>query len=224
MTTLIGNLFGLSYLSSQLPRFWDAVLVTLGLAAVSMVGAVLWGLVLVGPRMSSRRLISVPVLAYIEFVRNTPLLLQIYVVYFGLPLLGLPLSAFLCGAVAIASQHGAFLAEIYRAGIEAVSRRQWEAGLALGMMPRTVKRKVVVPQAIRKVIPPIGNQLVMLIKDTSLVSAIGIVELTLTGKLVVERTGASFNVFLLIGAIYLILTASFGGLLRVIEAAQRARQ
>lgn len=224
MTTLLGDLLGLSYLASQLPRFWDAFVLTLAIAAVSMIGAVLWGLVLVGPRMSQRRAISVPILAYIEFVRNTPLLLQIYVVYFGLPLIGFPLSAFLCGVAAIASQHGAFLAEIYRAGIEAVSRRQWEAAFALGMTRRRAMRQVVLPQAVRKVIPPIGNQLVMLIKDTSLVSAIGILELTLTGKMVVERTGASFHVFLLIGMIYLVLTTVFGGLLRIVENVQRARQ
>jgi His/Glu/Gln/Arg/opine family amino acid ABC transporter permease subunit len=223
MTTVVGSV-GFSYLANQLPRFWDALLLTLALSGVSMLGAVVWGLILVGPRMSHRRIVSAPVIAYIEFVRNTPLLLQIYVVYFGLPLLGVPLSAFLCGVTAIASQHGAFLAEIYRAGIEAVSRRQWEAALALGMTPRRAKHKVVLPQALRKVIPPIGNQLVMLIKDTSLVSAIGILELTLTGKLVVERTGASFHVFLLIGGLYLIVTTIFGGLLRAVEMAQRARQ
>ncbi len=218
------QLFGLSYLGSQLPRFWDALLLTLVISASSISGAVVWGLVLVGPRRSKRRLVAAPVVAYIELVRNTPLLLQIYLVYFGLPLIGVPLSAFLCGVLAIASQHGAFLAEIYRAGIEAVSRRQWEAALALGMTPRRAMRKVVLPQAIRKVIPPIGNQLIMLIKDTSLVSAIGILELTLTGKLVVERSGASFQVFILIALLYLLLTTSFGALMRVIENAQRARQ
>jgi len=218
------DLFGLSYLGSQLPRFWGALLLTLVLSGSSIIGAVVWGLILVGPRLSRKRVVAGPIVAYIELVRNTPLLLQIYLVYFGLPLVGIPLSAFLCGVIAIASQHGAFLAEIYRAGIEAVSRRQWEAGLALGMTPRRTMRKVVLPQAWRKVIPPIGNQLVMLIKDTSLVSAIGILELTLTGKLVVERSGASFQVFLLIAGLYLLLTTSFGVFLRLIESAQRARQ
>lgn len=221
---MLQDLFDLGYLGSQMPRFWDALLITLALAACSIVAAVLWGLVIVGPRMSHRFWVSGPVTAYVELVRNTPLILQIYLAYFGLPLLGLPLSAFLCGIIAIASQHGAFLSEIYRAGIEAVSRRQWEAALALGMTRRRAMRLVILPQALLKVVPPIGNQLVILIKDTSLVSAIGIMELTLTGKVVVERSGASFQVFLLIGLLYLILTTGFGLILRIAEALQRARQ
>jgi len=214
---------GYGYLGSQMPRFGDGLLMTLGLASVAIAGAVLWGLVLVGPRMSRRRLVSVPVLSYIELVRNTPLLLQIYLVYFGLPLIGAPLSAFVCGVIAVASQHGAFLAEIYRAGIEAISKHQWEASKALGMQRRQIMRLVILPQAFLKIVPPFGNQLVILIKDTSLVSAIGIMELTLTGKVVVERSGASFEVFLLIAVLYLLLTSSFGAGLRMVENLLRSR-
>jgi polar amino acid transport system permease protein len=214
---------GYGYLGSQMPRFGDGLLITLGLAAVAIPGAVLWGLVLVGPRMSRRRLVSVPVLSYIELVRNTPLLLQIYLVYFGLPLIGAPLSAFICGVIAVASQHGAFLAEIYRAGIEAISKHQWDASRALGMRRRQIMRLVILPQAFLKIVPPFGNQLVILTKDTSLVSAIGIMELTLTGKVVVERSGASFEVFLLIAMLYLLLTSSFGAGLRMVENLLRSR-
>lgn len=220
----LNELFGLSFLGSQLPRFWNGLLLTLALAAVSMVGAVVWGLVLVGPRMSRRSFVRIPVTAYIELVRNTPLLLQIYLAYFGLPLIGLPLSAFLCGCIAIASQHGSFLAEIYRAGIEAISKRQWEGSLALGMTRRKAMRLVILPQAFLNVVPPIGNQLIILIKDTSLVSAIGILELTLSAKMIVERSGASFEVFLFIGIIYLVLTTIFGTGLRLFENRLRARQ
>lgn len=214
---------GFAYLGSQMPRFWDGLLITLGLAGVAIVGAIFWGLVLVGPRMSRRRIVAVPVLAYIELVRNTPLLLQIYLVYFGLPLMGFPLSAFLCGVIAIASQHGSFLAEVYRAGIESISQQQWEASKALGMQRRQIMRLVILPQAFLKIVPPFGNQLVILIKDTSLVSAIGIMELTLTGKVVVERSGASFEVFLLIAMLYLLLTSSFGTGLRMVENLLRSR-
>ena len=189
-----------------------------------VIGALIWALILVGPRMSSAKAIVWPLMVYIEFVRNTPLLLQIYLSYFGLPLIGLPLSAFLCGVIAIASQHGAFLCEIFRAGIEAVSKQQWEGALALGMTKKKAKYNVILPQAFLNVVPPIGNQLVILIKDTSLVSAIGIIELTLSGKMVIERSGASFEVFLFIAAIYLLLTTTFGLILRFIEIYLRKRQ
>ena len=216
--------FGISFLQSQLPRFWDGFQLTIAIAATSMIGALIWALILVGPRMSSVNVIVWPLMVYVEFVRNTPLLLQIYLSYFGLPLLGLPLSAFLCGVIAIASQHGAFLCEIFRAGIEAVSKQQWEGALALGMTKKKAKYNVILPQAFLNVVPPIGNQLVILIKDTSLVSAIGIIELTLSGKMVIERSGASFEVFLFIAVIYLLLTTVFGLILRFIEIYLRKRQ
>ena len=216
--------FGISFLQSQLPRFWDGFELTIAIAAASMIGALIWALMLVGPRMSSVKSIVWPLMVYVEFVRNTPLLLQIYLSYFGLPLLGLPLSAFLCGVIAIASQHGAFLCEIFRAGIEAVSKQQWEGALALGMTKNKAKYNVILPQAFLKVVPPIGNQLVILIKDTSLVSAIGIIELTLSGKMVIERSGASFEVFLFIAVIYLLLTTVFGLILRFTEIYLRKRQ
>ena len=114
------DFFGFAFIQSQLPRFWDGFQLTLAISAASMIGAVMWGLALVGPRMSGAPAIVVPIMSYIELVRNTPLLLQIYLFYFGLPLLGLPLSAFVYGVIAIASQHGAFLCEIYRAGIRSV--------------------------------------------------------------------------------------------------------
>ena len=218
------DFFGFAFIQSQLPRFWDGFQLTLAISAASMVGAVMWGLTLVGPRMSGVPAIVVPIMSYIELVRNTPLLLQIYLFYFGLPLLGLPLSAFVCGVIAIASQHGAFLCEIYRAGIRSISRQQWEGALALGMTRRKAMRQVILPQAVLKVVPPIGNQLVILIKDTSLVSAIGIVELTLSGKMVIERSGASFEVFLFIAVVYLLLTTTFGVVLRIAENRLRARQ
>ena len=139
--------FGINFLQAQLPRFWNGFQLTIAIAATSMIGALIWALMLVAPRMSSVKAIVWPLMVYVEFVRNTPLLLQIYLSYFGLPLLGLPLSAFLCGVIAIASQHGAFLCEIFRAGIEAVSKQQWEGALALGMTKKKAKYNVILPQA-----------------------------------------------------------------------------
>ena len=213
----IMQFFGVAFLQSQLPRFWDGFQLTLAISITSMAGAILWGIVLVGPRMSGARWVTIPIVSYIELVRNTPLLLQIYLAYFGLPLIGLPLSAFVCGVIAIASQHGAFLCEIYRAGILSISKRQWEGAYALGMTRRKAMRQVILPQAFLKVVPPIGNQLVILIKDTSLVSAIGIMELTLSGKVIIERSGASFEVFMFIAVLYLVLTTTFGAILRLAE-------
>lgn len=213
----------LRYLISQMPKFMDALELTVGIGFFGMALAVIWGLVLIGPRMSSRSWIRTPVIAYIELVRNTPLLLQVYVVYFGLPIFGILISGFFCGVIGLASQHGAFLAEIYRGGIEAVSKHQREAGKALGMTQVQSMRLVILPQALIKIAPLMSNQLVLLLKDTAVVSAIGVMELTLAAKVTIERSAATMEVFVLIAILYLILTSSLGLVARGLETWQRKR-
>lgn len=223
MEALYFRYFDLRFIVRNLPQFLWGLELTIEISLAAMAIAVVWGLVLAVPRMSHRGWLSVPVIAYIEIMRNTPLLLQIYLIYFGLPLIGLGLSPFASGALAIAAQHGAFLAEVYRGGIESVSLRQWEAARALGMDWGPAFRLVVLPQALLRVVPPVGNQLVILVKDSSLVSAIGIMELTLTGKALIERSGASYEVFVTIALFYLALTSLLSAVLRTVERRHRAR-
>ena len=191
--------------------------ITTGVAACAMPLALLLGLALVVPRMSAHAVVRAPVLAYIEVMRNTPLLLQIYLIYFGLPLLGLFPSEFTCGVIGIAMQHAAFLVETYRGAIESVSQRQWEAARAIGMTRYSAFRHVILPQALLRILGPLGNQLIVLVKDTSLVSAIGVAELTLTGKLAIERSAVTIEIFLAIAVFYLVLTSLLGLGLRVVE-------
>lgn len=223
MGALLYRYFDVRFILRSLPEFLWGLELTVEISLVAMAVALVWGLLLAVPRMSRRRCLSAPVVAYIEVMRNTPLLLQIYLIYFGLPLIGLGLSPFASGALAIAAQHGAFLAEVYRGGIESVSHPQWEAARALGMRRLLAVRLVVLPQALLKVVPPVGNQLVILVKDSSLVSAIGIMELTLTGKALIERSGASYEVFVTIALFYLALTSLLSAVLRALEARYRAR-
>jgi polar amino acid transport system permease protein len=223
MELLLYRYLDLRFILRSLPQFFLGLELTVEVSLVAMAMALAWGLVLAAPRMSGRRWLAAPAVAYIEVMRNTPLLLQIYLVYFGLPLIGLGLSPFASGAVAIAGQHGAFLAEVYRGGIESVSVKQWEGARALGMTRWRALRLVVLPQALLRVVPPVGNQLVILVKDSSLVSAIGIMELTLTGKALIERSGASYEVFVTIALFDLALTSSLSAVLRLIERRYRAR-
>jgi polar amino acid transport system permease protein len=207
----------IALLTRLLPSLWAGFQITLGVAATAMPLAFLAGLMLLPARTSRRRTLSAAALAYIEVMRNTPLLLQIYLIYFGLPLLGLFPSEFACGAVGIALQHGAFLAEIFRAGIESISQRQWEAAHAIGMGTRKTFVHVIAPQACLRILGPLGNQLIVLIKDTSLVSAIGVSELTMSGKLAIERTAAPIEIFAAIALFYFTLTTVLGAGLRVLE-------
>ena len=223
MFQAIQQYFDLNYVIRNLPEFYAGLEWTVMTMFAAMGLAFVWGLLLVVPIMSRHRWIRAPFRAYIEFSRNTPLLLQIFVIYFGLPMIGLLWSAFVCGAIAVAGQHGCYLADVFRGGIEAVSRRQREAARALGMSPWSIMRLVVLPQALLKVLPPVGNQVVLLIKDTSLVSAIGVVELTLIGKQLTEKSATTIEVFVVIALVFLVLTTIAGVLMRVIEERYRAR-
>jgi polar amino acid transport system permease protein len=205
------------FLLGQMPKLLAGFAVTLTVAVAAIPLALALGVLLLAPRLSGTRLLSGAVQGYIEVMRGTPLLLQIYLIYFGLPLIGLFPSEFACGVVGIALQHGAFLCELYRAAIESVSQRQWEAGRAIGMTRFAVFRYAILPQALMKVLGPLGNQLIVLIKDTSLVSAIGVMELTLTGKMVIERSAASFEIFVAVALFYLIVTAAVGAGFRLAE-------
>jgi His/Glu/Gln/Arg/opine family amino acid ABC transporter permease subunit len=205
------------------PKLLEGFTVTLGVGLSSMALALVLSVFLLGPRMSKNRLIRLPVEAYIELMRNTPLLLQIYLIYFGLPLLGFFPSEFVCGVVGIALQHAAFLVEILRGGIESISQRQWEAARAIGMRRLAAVRYVILPQTFLRVLGPLGNQLIILVKDTSLVSAIGVMELTMVGKASIERSAVSIEIFVAIAVFYLVLTSVLGGVLRIVERRTAAR-
>jgi His/Glu/Gln/Arg/opine family amino acid ABC transporter permease subunit len=210
-------------MTGLLPKLVAGFGITLAIAAAAMPLALVLGLLLLLPRLENSAVLATPVAAFIEVMRNTPLLLQIYLIYFGLPLLGFYPSEFTCGVLGIAVQHGCFLTEIYRGAIESVSRRQWDAARGIGMGRLKALRRVILPQALLRILGPLGNQLIILIKDTSLVSAIGVMELTMTGKMAIERSAASAEVFMAIALFYLVLTSAVGGVLRIIEARTAGR-
>ena len=210
-------------MTGLLPKLVAGFAITLAIATAAMPLALVFGLLLLLPRLENSAVLVAPIAAFIEVMRNTPLLLQIYLIYFGLPLLGFYPSEFTCGVLGIAVQHGCFLTEIYRGAIESVSRRQWHAARGIGMGGLKAFRHVILPQALLRILGPLGNQLIILIKDTSLVSAIGVMELTMTGKMAIERSAASAEVFIAIALFYLVLTSGVGGALRVIEARTAGR-
>jgi polar amino acid transport system permease protein len=199
-----------------LPRLTDGILVTLEVSALALIWSIVWSLVLLPLRMSSVAGVAQVTRGYVELVRNTPLLLQMYLLYFGLPLLSLPLSAMATGVLAIGLQHGAYLVEIYRAAIRSISRDQHDAARALGLRPFTAFRLIIFPQALMRVLAPLTNQSIVLVKDTTLVSAITVMDLTLVGKMIAERSAAS-DAFVVVAAFYLALTSILGLLHRVIE-------
>jgi His/Glu/Gln/Arg/opine family amino acid ABC transporter permease subunit len=217
MDAIFGPSRFINFLLGNLPLLLQGLEMTLAVSAVSLAAALAWGLVLSLPRIFGSPWASRTALCYIELVRNSPLLIIIYLVYFGLPTLGLVFSPLACGVIAIAGQHGGFLAEIYRGAVASVDRGQWEGAKALGLDRRRAFVLVILPQALRLVLPSVGNQLLILIKDSAAVAGIGIVELTLAGKIIIERSAASYEVFAVIALIFVAINLAFGGLLRLLE-------
>ena len=143
--------------------------------------------------------------AYIGCLRNTPLLLQLFFVYFLIaPMIGV--GPFGAAVLALGLFEGAYMAELFRAGLQSVPRAQWEAGISLGLGAWGTLRLVVLPQAVRRILPPLTSQLVSLIKDTSLVSAIAVTDLTMQAQVVIADTFLAFEIWLIVAALYLLLT------------------
>src|SRR3954451_16664094 len=144
--------------------------------------------------------------AYVEGLRGTPLLLQLIYIYYVLPELGIRLDAFTAGVIGLTLNYSAYLSEVYRSGIEAVPRGQWDAAEALGMRPRVAMRLIILPQAIRIIIPTLGNYFIALFKDTALCSVVSIQEVVYTAQIIAARNFQYFTLYTLVGALYFIVS------------------
>lgn len=194
----------------------EGLWLTLEISAVSLVFALVLGLFAGLGRVSANPLAHKLATTYVEIIRGTPLLVQIFIMYFFVGTV-LSLSAFAAGVAALAVFTGAYVAEIIRAGIEAVPKGQMEAARSLGMGYVQSMQHVILPQAIKKALPPLAGQFINLIKDSSLVSVMALTDLTKAGREVVSSTFAPFEVWFTVAALYLILTGALSYLVRRLE-------
>jgi polar amino acid transport system permease protein len=206
-----------SYVLRNLPTFLDGLIVTIELALLAILCSLSWGLVIVLLRTARARPLRWLAAAYIEVVRDTPLLVQMLFIYFGFSMAGLNLSGFASALLAISLQHGGYMAEIYRGGLESISVKQTESGKALGMSRWQVLSIVIWPQAIGKIVPPLGNQCIFITKDTSLASVIAVAEITQLSKMLSERSAAVYEIFFTVSIFYLLLTSAIVLLTRLAE-------
>jgi polar amino acid transport system permease protein len=166
--------------------------------------------------MSHIRWIRVPAIWYVEVIRNTPLLVQLFFIYFGFSQINIDVSNYTAGLVGLVVNNGAYLTEIVRAGIQAIHKGQFEAGYSLGLSFHQLMRYVVFPQAFRVVYPPLCNQFIGIILWSSLVSTISVHDLALRGKELASTTFRSFEVYTVLTLIYVAMTLVISGLLKVI--------
>jgi His/Glu/Gln/Arg/opine family amino acid ABC transporter permease subunit len=208
-------------MAEMLPRFLpvllEGLLVAVEVAIGAFMVALVAGLLLALLTRSTVRLLRAPAWVYIELVRGTPALTQLFILYFGLSEIGLSMSPMTAAIVGLGANGAAYLAHVYRAGIDAVDRGQREAALSLGMTPRTVLTDVILPQAVRIMIPPFCNHAIQLLKDTSLVSAVAAPEIMFRARGLVMETYLSMHVYLLVAVIYLACTIPMAHLAARIE-------
>ncbi|MCZ7464791.1 ectoine/hydroxyectoine ABC transporter permease subunit EhuD [Agrobacterium sp. O3.4] len=196
----------LTYTTSILPIILIGLTVTLKAAAAGFAIALVLGLVFALLRRSRVKLISWPTAVVVEFLRDTPLLVQLFFLYYVLPDFGIVLPAFLTGALALGLQYAAYTSEVYRGGIEAVHHGQWEAATALNLTRMQTYRDIIIPQAIPRIVPAMGNYLVAMIKETPVLSVVTVLEMMGLANMIGERTFEYLVPLTLVGLIFLLLT------------------
>jgi polar amino acid transport system permease protein len=202
---------------SILPILLQGMIVTLEATILGFFIAAILGLIFAVLRGVPSRLISWPTIFIVEFFRDTPLLIQLYFLYFVLPDYGLLLPAFMTGAVALGIQYSAYTSEVYRAGLEAVDRGQGEAARALNLPTAHTFIKVVLPQAVPRIIPALGNYLISIMKDVPVLSVVTVVEMLNVAKIIGDRTFQYMVPLTMVGALYLVLTLLASYLVRTLD-------
>ncbi|MGN6549888.1 MAG: ectoine/hydroxyectoine ABC transporter permease subunit EhuD [Pararhizobium sp.] len=195
-----------AFAASILPILLIGLLVTIEAALLGFVIALVLGLILAVLKGAPTPLVSWPARFVSEFLRDTPLLVQLFFLYYVLPEYGVVLPAFLTGALALGVQYSAYMSEVYRAGLEAVSRGQREASRALNLTSARTFTHIVLPQAVPRIVPALGNYLVSITKDVPVLSVVTVLEMLNVAKIIGDRTFDYLVPLSMVGAIYLILT------------------
>jgi polar amino acid transport system permease protein len=200
------SLFNFRDAGSYLPDLLRGALISVELTISVMVLSLVFGLFVALARLSRIRPLRAAATVYVEVIRGTPCMLQLFYIYFVLPAFGIRVGPFAAGVVGLTVNYAAYLSEVYRAGIQAVAKGQVEAALSLGMSRAKMMRLVILPQAFRIVVPPLGNYFISLFKDTALASTITVKELIFSGQIIAATNFQYFTIFTIAGAIYLALS------------------
>ncbi|EGK58344.1 glutamine ABC superfamily ATP binding cassette transporter, membrane protein [Centipeda periodontii DSM 2778] len=214
--------FDMNLVVNSFPLLLIGAGVTIQITMLSTAIGFVIGLIVGVARISNLRVLRMLAEVYVEFFRGTPLLVQIFLFYFALPVItGQRIDPFIAAISACGINSGAYVAEIFRAGIQSVDDGQMEAGRSLGMTWLQTMRYIIVPQAFKRVIPPLGNEFIAMLKDSSLVSVIGFEELTRRGQLIIAKTYGSFEIWMSVAVIYLVMTLTISRFVAYLERRYR---
>ena len=205
-------------MQNAFPLLIAGACITVEITALTVFFGMIIGICVSLIRMSDFKILRWLGNVYVDFIRGTPLLIQIFLVYFALPsIIGHRVDAYFAAISACSINSGAYMAEVFRGGIQSIDIGQMEAGRSLGMTWWQTMRYIILPQAFKRIIPPRGNEFIAMLKDSSLVSVIGFEELTRRGQLIIARTYASFEIWMAVAIIYLILTFTVARLTGLLE-------
>lgn len=210
--------FNIDLMINSLPLLIVGAGITVQITAISVGLGLCIGMFVGIARICNVKVLRALAAVYIDFLRGTPLLVQIFLIYFALPMVvGQRVDPFVAAITACGINSGAYIAEIFRAGIQAIDEGQMEAGRSLGMTWVQTMRYIIVPQAFKNIVPPLGNEFIALLKDSSLVSVIGFEELTRRGQLIIARTYGSLEIWITVALIYLVMTLTISRLVSYME-------
>lgn len=198
-------------------EFLDGLVLTLEVSLLALVLAMVIGIVIATMRVVDNRGAQFVGKWFVEFFQNTPLVIQIFFFYQGLPSLGVTLSEFTCGTLGLGIYTGAYIAEVFRGGIQAIPKGQWEASRAQGFTYLQSMTYIILPQALRLSLPPLGNQVVNLVKNSAILSTIAVADLMYNANLVSSDTFIVFEVYIFAALLYLTLTIPLSALVEYIE-------
>jgi polar amino acid transport system permease protein len=193
-------------IEAYLPGFFKASWLAFEITLVVILLSWACGLAAALAKTSRFRLLRWPATFYIWIIRGTPTLIQVFIFYFGLPQIGIRMSPFMAGALALGINSGAYVAEIVRGGLLAIPKGQMESALAIGLSPVKAMTRIILPQVVRLIIPPLTNEAASTLKNTSLLSTITLVELTLHAQLIIAATYRPFDFYIIAAILYLLMT------------------
>lgn len=213
-----------TFLSKYSQFFINGTKVTIIISLCTLILGFLLGIIICLGKISRNKIISIIATSYIEFLRGTPLLVQLYIIYFGLPTMGIKFpdlgsipSEYVASVIALSINSSAYIAEILRSGIQSIDKGQMEASRSLGLDYSTSMRLVIIPQALKNVLPSLANEFIVLIKESSIVSIIGIQDLMYNADTVKGNTFLAFEPLLVAAMIYFVLTFTLSRIVNLIE-------
>ena len=205
------------FLPNYYTTYLEATVTTLKVSLIALLIGLILGVLVCLAKISTIKILNILAGIYVEVIRNTPILVQIMIIYFALPEVGVSFTPFMSAIIALSINSGAYVSEIFRSGIVAIDKGQMEAGRALGLSYSQTMRKIIVPQAIKNILPALVSEFIALLKETSIIGFIGGIDLLRSASIITSQTYRGVEPLLAVGIIYLILTSIFTAFMRKVE-------